>query len=885
MSPSATPSSEEPDRPALGGREALPRGATIGRYLILRKLGEGGMGIVYAAFDPELDRKIALKVLRPARRATSGSVAQVRMLREAQAMARISHPNVVAVHDVGAHGDEIFIAMELVEGGTLTDWVEAKSRKLDELIRIFVEAGRGLAAAHQAGLVHRDFKPENVLVGADGRVRVTDFGLARVDDLSPLGPGVRPPSSLHSPGLTQDGAIVGTPMFMSPEQAYGRTPDTRSDQYGFCASLYWSIYGSPAPSPFSDTGTDAVPTVSLTLDTGGNTGDATAAAPPADAPRQVVLPREPKLPSHVRRVLLRGLSWDEARRFGSMDELLAELAPSRPLGVRWGVLALAGLATVVAAGAVVARVARHPAELCTGAERRLAGTWDDGARAAVRASFTVADGAAGQEAAGRVVTILDRYAKGWAATHLDACEATRLRGEQTEVILSLRMICLDRRLHQLGALANLFRSTADIKLVQRSVDAALALPPLSSCDASAQSLAAEPPRDPKIRARIDDVGRQLDEVRALTLAGRYKASLASVEKAIAAAEPLDYWPARAEAFYLQGQLMDVSGDPQNAEKALQKAVLAADAARLDHDKVLALARLVHVEGCGLNKFDDARYLAEVAKTAVAAVGSDELEFELWNRIGNSLGCQGRNAEALEPYRRALDLADRAVGPGHPRKGLLLSNMADDYAALGRPQDALPLLRQALQILSTAKGPDHPETAYVHYNLSAVLRRTGDTKGAYEEIQQAIRIRKAALGDEHPQVADALDQLALALIEDGLYAEALVESQRSLAIRERVLGPDHVDVSYSLENLGAALIGVRQPAKAIPALERAIAIRTRGGGGAEDLTEARFSLARALWDAGLDRGRARALATQAHEGYVHAGQAGEADKVSRWIAEH
>jgi tetratricopeptide (TPR) repeat protein len=799
-------------------------------------------------------------------------------------MARISHPNVVAVHDVGAHGDEIFIAMEVVEGGTLTDWVETKQPRLDELIHIFVEAGRGLAAAHQAGLVHRDFKPENVLVGADGRVRVTDFGLARVDDLSPLGPGVRPPSSLHSPGLTQDGAIVGTPMFMSPEQAFGRVPDTRSDQYGFCASLYWAIYGLAAPSAFSDHATDAVPTVSLTQDTGRDTGDDTAAAPRPDAPRQVVLPREPKLPSHVRRVLLRGLSWDEAGRFASMDELLAELAPSRPLGVRWGVLALAGLAAVLAAGAMVARVTRHPAELCTGAERRLTGIWDDAARSSVRASFTVADGAAGQEAAGRVVTILDRYATGWATTHLEACEATRLRGEQTEAILSLRMICLDRRLHQLGALATLFKS-ADVKLVQKSVDAALSLPPLSSCDASAQSLAAEPPRDPKIRARIDEVGRQLDDVRALMLAGRYKAGLAAVDKTLAAAEPLDYWPVRAEAFYLQGQLMDVSGDPQNAEKALQKSVLAAEAARSDHDKILALARLVHVEGCGLSKFDDARYVAEVARAAVAAAGSDELEFELSYRVGNLLGCQGRNAEALEPYRRALDLADRAVGPGHPRKGLLLSNMADDYAALGRPQDALPLLRQALTILSTAKGPDHPETAYVHYNLSAVLRRTGDTKGAYEEIQQAIRIRKAALGPEHPEVADALDQLALALIEDGLYAEALVESQRSLAIRERALGPDHADVSYSLENLGAALIGVRQPAKAIPTLERAIAIRARGGGGAEDLAEARFSLARALWDAGQDRSRARALATQAHEGYVHAGQAGEADKVSRWIAEH
>ncbi|HZN95396.1 MAG TPA: serine/threonine-protein kinase, partial [Myxococcales bacterium] len=240
LSPAAPPSPADPDQPT-STYDALPRGATIGRYLILRRLGEGGMGVVYAAFDPELDRKIALKVLRPARRAVAGSVAQARLLREAQAMARISHPNVVAVHDVGAHGDEVFVAMELVEGGTLTDWVEEKPRKLDELLRTFMEAGRGLAAAHSAGLVHRDFKPENVLVGKDGRVRVTDFGLARVDEEGPLGAGKRTPSTLSSPALTQEGAIVGTPLFMSPEQAQGRIPDIRSDQYGFCASLYWAI--------------------------------------------------------------------------------------------------------------------------------------------------------------------------------------------------------------------------------------------------------------------------------------------------------------------------------------------------------------------------------------------------------------------------------------------------------------------------------------------------------------------------------------------------------------------------------------------------------------------------------------------------------------------
>ena len=855
-------------------RASLPRGATIGRYLILRQLGEGGMGVVYSAIDPELDRKIALKLLRPARRA-SGPIAQARLLREAQAMARISHPNVVAVHDVGTHGEEVFVAMELVEGGTLTDWVEEKPRKLDELLRVFVEAGRGLAAAHGVGLVHRDFKPENVLVGADGRVRVTDFGLARIDELSAL--GERRPSQFSSPALTQDGAIVGTPLFMSPEQAQGRVPDPRSDQYGFCASLYWAIYGIPAPSPFTDANTDAVPTMS-----GTTSGDL---QPVTGAPRVLLLPREPKLPSNVRRALLRGLSWDAAGRYGSMEELLAELAPSRHLAPRRWVPALAGAtALVVAGGAVTVRAMRHQPALCTGAERRLMGTWDDGAREAVRSSFTAADPAAGKESAARVVTILDRYATNWAATHQEACEATRLRGEQTEAILSLRMICLDRRLHQLGALAALFRS-ADARLVQRSVDASLALPQLSSCDAAAQSLSAKPPADPKIRAQLDETGRQLDEVRALHLAGRYKPARELAVKGVAAAEQLDYWPVRAEAYFLQGLVLDSVGEPRAAEPVLQRAVLAADAARADLDKVRTLNRLIFVEGCGLRKFDDAHYYVQVARAVLANLGSDELEFDLRFRVGNLLGCQGRPAEALEPFQRALELADRALGPGHPAKGVLLNNMADTYTLIGRPREALPLLRQSLQILSVAKGPDHPELAFVHYSLSEALRRTGDNKGAYEAIQHAIRIRTASMGANHPLVADTLDRLALALLEDGLYAEALVECQRSLAIREKALGKDHADVSYSLENLGAALIGVRQPSDAIPHLQRAIAIRNREGGGPGDLAEPRFSLARALWESGIDRPKARVLAAEARDGYAGAGQRDEADKVARWLAEH
>jgi eukaryotic-like serine/threonine-protein kinase len=867
--PVSPPAADPPAPPPL---EALPRGATIGRYFILRKLGEGGMGAVYAAYDPELDRKIALKVLSPERRASRIAVSQARLLREAQAMARISHPNVVAVHDVGAHGDEVFVAMELVEGGTLTDWVEAKPRKLDEILRTFVEAGKGLAAAHRAGLVHRDFKPENVLVGADGRVRVTDFGLARVDELPASSPEA---SSRSSPSLTQDGAIVGTPLFMSPEQAQGRVSDARSDQYGFCSSLHWAIYGQAPPSPF------------LSLDTDATSTTTTAPTSPPGRPRGAInapalaLPREPKLPSSVRRALLRGLSWDAAGRFPSMDELLSELLPSRRQVTQRRALLAAAAMGVVAAAAVTARVTRRPAELCTGAERRVSGVWGDAERKAVASSFTDADPVGGRQAADRTVAILDRYTRGWAATYADACEATRLRGEQTEAVLSRRMICLDRRLHQVEVLANLFRS-ADDKLVQKSVDAALGLPPLSGCDAASLSTKAVPPSDPQVRAELDAINRQVDEARALSSAGRHKDALRLSEKAARDAERLGYWPARSEALLAQGTALHASGDNKGAEPVLRQAMIAADIAGADLDKVTAMAKLIHVEGCQLGAFSEGQFLAEAARPLLANLGNSGTELEVDLQTGTMLQCQGHAEEALEVYQRGLEVAHRREDA---REGVILSNMADAYTSLGRSEDALRMLRQALRILSDSYGPEHPELAYVHYNMSEALRRLGDNKGAYDSIQEAIRIRSAALGPGHPLVADALDRLALSLLEDGLYAEALVECQRSLAIREKALGPDHPDLSYSLENLGAALIGVRQPAKAIPALERAIALRTKAGAAPGDLAEPRFSLARALWDTRRERGQARALAAHARDGYLQAGQKEEAEKVSAWLAAH
>jgi serine/threonine protein kinase len=298
-------------REPAGPATALPRGATLGRYVVLEYVGAGGMGVVYAAYDFGLDRKVSLKLVRGERH---GKERQERLVREAQAMARLSHPNVISVHDVGTYEDQVFIAMEFVAGGTLKHWLRSAPRGRAEVVERFLEAGRGLAAAHRAGLVHRDFKPENVLMGEDGRCRVTDFGLAVPATASTEGPGTPAPAA-------------GTAAYMSPEQRQGRAVDPRSDQYAFCVALHEGLCGERPPSPG--------PTPALAA---------------AGAPRALC------------RVLERGLSAEPDARFPSLDALLAELERSlRPERRRVALAGGLGLAGSVAALGVWAVLSRPPA--------------------------------------------------------------------------------------------------------------------------------------------------------------------------------------------------------------------------------------------------------------------------------------------------------------------------------------------------------------------------------------------------------------------------------------------------------------------------------------------------------------------------------------------
>jgi len=443
---------------------ALAPGSRVGRYVVVEELGAGAMGVVYKATDPTLDREIALKVMtaRPTSRDTAAEVSS-RLLREAQALAKLSHPHVVAVHDVGTVGDDVFVAMELVTGKTLTEWRRDEAPSAARVLEVFSAAGRGIEAAHHAHVVHRDFKPENVIVGEDGRVRVLDFGLARVarpeaDDAASTAPVT------DTAGIAVDrsssAAIAGTPAYMAPEQHRGETVDERTDQFSFCVALYEALYDAP---PFPRENLDELRSAVLA----GRVQDAPAGSQ--------VSPR-------LRRILLRGLSADPAERYPSMTELLAELDDAtRARGGRIAVVAVIAAVALAAAAFAIWQVRKPaPSDVCAGAQEMLADVWDPAVRRSVHAAFLATGRAHAPATFERVAKVLDGQRAAWIAMRTDACKATHVRGTQSAEVLALRESCLDRRLDELRLLTARFRA-ADARVVDNAIHSAFALGRIQEC--------------------------------------------------------------------------------------------------------------------------------------------------------------------------------------------------------------------------------------------------------------------------------------------------------------------------------------------------------------------------------------------------------------------
>jgi len=829
--------------PAAQPAGLLPRGATVGRYVLLGLVGRGGMGDVYAAYDPELDRKVALKLLNDGQPG-SGSQARSRgrLLKEAKSIARLTHPNVVVVHDAGTIDDRVFIAMEFVEGRTLSAWLGGKPRAWSEVRDVFLAAGRGLAAAHAARIVHRDFKPQNVMVAEDGAVRVMDFGLASDSRDADDGGSVKPTDSDHVVDfasttamalMTRTGALIGTPAYMAPEQFKGEAADARTDQFSFCVSLYEALYGE---RPFAADALDKLI-------------EAVAAGRLRDSSQRA------RVPAWLRKVVLRGLATKREDRFPSMPDLLAALArdPARKRRVVIGV----GLASVLLAGGALGQHALQTtgAAPCRNPGARLAQVWETPAsdpggahprRDASRAAFLATGAPHAAAVWERAAAILDGYAKRWTAMYSEACEATHVRGEQSAEVLDLRMDCLNRNRDSLRALTDVL-ATADTSLVGSAIDAANSLPDVGRCaDVAVLRAVLPPPREPAARQQVASVRKRAAEARALGDARRWKEGREKAQPLLAEAERVGYEPLVAEVSALLGYTVGMSGDYKRGAEEYERALWGAEATR--HDEVAAEASVMLVGLSG--------YLLERPE-----------EGERWARL----------AEAIL----------RRTGPGHERlHAWLAHNRGLSRMVAGELTTAEQDLRAAVALKRKADGGDSPDVAQTFDALSTLYARRGDFSAAVDFADQARKVFAQNYGGEHILVGLAYSNRCEYLNGLSRYGEALDACQSAMAIWNSGLGRDHVWLGYALTAMGNALIGLRRAGEALAPLRRAVDIRKRLEFSSAERGESWFALARAQWDAGTDQAAARAAAETARSEYAKA-PATEAKQraVDAWLAAH
>ena len=945
-------------------------GETVDRFRVLGTLGEGGMGVVLAAYDPVLDRNVAVKLLRPhLSRRHNADKSRLRLLREARAMAKLSHRNVISVYEAGTVDEHVFVAMELIEGQTLRQWMEQDTRSWREIVDRYLEAGRGLSAAHKAGLVHRDFKPENVLVGNDERVLVTDFGLVgttgSVSDTSypsydstepdapnttalpdaPTSPSMRPPAA--DIPITLAGEVMGTPIYMAPEQHRGEEADGRSDQFAFCVALYRALYDKP---PFGDQ-----PLAEVAR------GKGTAATPPANS----------DVPGWVQAIVLRGLSSNKDDRFATMDALLEDLerdpiaAKKRVLGRLGAGVAIAALGAVGAYAAIGSGKDDAPAP-CQNAQRELLGVWDPDMRGLVERGMLGIDRTYAKETLERTTVILDRYADEWTTMHTEACRATRVHGTQSEDLLDLRMTCLGVRKQRMQALVMWLATPPDDTTLDLAVQAAYSLESLWACEDPAQLRAAVPlPTDPEQRAKVVAVSARIAEAHAVETLGNYNLAHQMAFEALPDARALKFPPVEADALYALAWLQYRKADYDAAETTARESIRVAAAAKLDVVHGRSWIALMYILMAS-DKIDNALELATAAEAVVARADQPAMTAAMANVLGSLHRNKGQLDQAWSHHSRALALYREIHAGDDPETAAALLNLGTVSGNQGRLDDAVRFHRESLEMSIQVYGEQHPTVAKAYNGVAINLEQQGHYAEAQAHYEQALAI--FASEKDHPQVGGIINNLGTVLKQQGKFEQATKKFEQSLAMLEAKYGPEHSNVMVPLNNLGAvaalrgdaaasaryharalgiaeakfganhpqtaltvamaaisletagkcdearpmfvraltsweATLGGKHPLLAFPLtgiaqcdlaagktraavapLERALGLRRAAPGEAEDLADTLFALARALWDTG-DRERAKRLAIEARDAYTRAHGLRERDakRVDAWLA--
>lgn len=812
------------------GTSSVRRGAILGRYTVLEAIGSGGMGNVFAAWDPELHRRVAIKVLHgDLMQSEARQRAQERLRQEAQAAARLAHPNVVAIYDVGTVDERLFIAMELVEGQTLKQWL-SEPRPWQETLEIFRQAGRGLAAAHLAGLVHRDFKPGNVMLADDGQVKILDFGLAKGMQGALEAPLDQPAAPSQSAAPSQDaaeddtatvlqpevplgtrtGQVMGTPRYMSPEQQLGRPVDHRSDQFSFCISLYQALYGC---LPFV-TESGEVPRSS------------------ALQGRLRTVPADSEVPPRLHGVLGRGLQTEPEARYASMDELLADLKSPSMAGRRAWIVAAGVLAMLVAAAIGL----RPQAVECAASGDHLEEMWNGARRSSLQQLFTgagVADGWPG------VATMVDGKVRALRSMYTEACEATHVRGEQSSELLDRRMACLDDRRRSTDALLRLFEQGRP-EILSKAAESVGGLPSVAACaDRQALTdLAPPPPTDTRLPP-VNALRERLADAFALELAGRYGEALPLLQAALVEAEEVAYRPLVGEVHLQHARVVGRLGDSASMKAHLIDA--ASIALATHHRELLARAYLqLIIVGFLHGEIDQALVYGRLAEATISTLsGRQDLEAERLFYLGMISIRQGDLAAAKEQYEQYLTMQRELP----PRQELTaLNNYAEALRGLGELEAARRALLRAVP-LTERLAPEHPMRYSILGGLGEVALAAGDLEEAEDYFRRSIAGLEVVYGPEHPHFANHLVHTGRLYFEDGRYDLAVEVLRRVTHIHQATPGYEHKPI------------------------------------------ERQWLLGRALWESGQDRPEALRWIRQAAAGSDVPGEEATAAEAAAWLDEH
>jgi tetratricopeptide (TPR) repeat protein/predicted Ser/Thr protein kinase len=783
--------------------EIAERGSLIGRYVVLSRLGAGAMGVVLAAYDPELDRKVALKLLKV--RGGDRTAARQRLQREAQALAKLNHPNVVGVHDVGVHGDQLFVAMEFVEGETLGEWM-APGRAWHVVVGVFEAAGRGLSAAHAQGLVHRDFKPDNVMIGADARVRVMDLGLARAaGEASPTEFSAlvdEKLSALETP-LTKTGAVMGTPAYMAPEQFSGLEATEKSDQFAYCVALFEALRGA---RPFHG---DSLAALAMAV------SDGDISEPPHARP----------IPRWLQSLVRRGLASDPSMRFEDMNALLEEMSAGESRGRRRRAFGVVGVIGVLVAGAVGwDRIDEQRSVLACDAEGgAIREVWNDETRRAVEESLRATGSAHAEVTARKLAPWLDQQADAWAQARTEACLEAGVRDHWTQDTLERSVWCMEERRLEMAALVAELRD-AKPETVNAGVMAVSGLRAVDPC-LDEQLLARFPEVPDTQRADVEAVRAELSRVTALRATGDYEAGLALAQESLARAEELAWTPLIANARRQVGHLLSSTSEFAKSESALEQAYFEAASAGANEDAIEAATAMSYLVGTELQRPDDAyrwwRH-AEVLRASVPDPEGVRLALSL-SELASVRRAMGDFDEALRLREESLPLFEEALGRDHPEVATALNNLGDLLYSMREYDRSLEFHERALEIYELALGPDHPDVSLSLNNLAAACYAMGEYEKARAFFERSLAIREVTFGPDHPELGPVLSNLGEVHRRLKDFDGALRFHRRALTINEEAMGPDHIQVAASLNNLAMTHREIRDTEKAKELFARALPI--------------------------------------------------------------